>query len=50
MAVQLAFYPVLENTGRFGQQSSDLEASGDRVALAQIGRKSDGLANRKLVL
>jgi hypothetical protein len=50
MAVQLALHPVLENAGRFGQPANDFEASRARAALAQIGQKSDGLANRKLVL
>jgi len=50
MAVQLALNPVLESAGRLGQQSNDFEASGAGGALAQIGQKSNGLANRKLVL
>jgi hypothetical protein len=50
VAVQLALNPVLEYTVRFGQQANDLEAPGGGAALAQIGRESDGLANRKLVL
>jgi hypothetical protein len=50
MPVQLALNPVLENAGRFGKQANDLEASGAGAALAQIGQKSHGLANRKLVL
>jgi hypothetical protein len=50
MAIQLAFYPVLQNASRFGQQPSNLEASGAGGALAQARRVSDGLADRKLVL
>jgi hypothetical protein len=50
VAVQLVLYPVLGNAGRFGQQANDLEASGAGAALAQVGRESDGLADRKLVL
>ena len=37
VTVQLAFYAILENTGRFGQQADDLEAPSDRTFLVPIG-------------
>jgi hypothetical protein len=37
MAVELALYAILENAGRFGQQTNDLEASSDLDPLVPIG-------------
>jgi len=37
MPVQLALYPVLENAGRFRQQTDDFEAPPDLNPLVSIG-------------